>query len=246
MPPEYRQPQPLPGYRQPRLPPEYRQLQSPPGYRQPRLPPASRAFGGRDRRRGAIGGGLRDRHSTSVTPASLLSGIEISFLTKNRACWTRLRMRHYLSTMIEGDTRSVPYSRAVIACATSSVDAYRACAGHRACTRASTWRMPTRAAARRTACGRSSPRRRSPWLDISAAARSCRASSVTAASSSASRRSCRATWIGAAQFEHRVVHAGKLLEHTGERGRVRGMGVHDSTGAVAAVDREVEIELGGR
>ena len=40
--------------------------------------------------------------------------------------------------------------------------------------------------------------------------------------------------------------AGQLVEHAGERGRHRRVRVDDRTGVVAAVDAEMEVDLGGR
>ena len=55
-----------------------------------------------------------------------------------------------------------------------------------------------------------------------------------------------ATAHGAAEQQHRVVDAGQLVEHAGERGRHRRVGVDDGAGVEALVDAEVQVELGGR
>ena len=46
--------------------------------------------------------------------------------------------------------------------------------------------------------------------------------------------------------QHLVVDAGQLVEHARQRGRHRRVRVHDRAGVVAAVDAEVQVELGGR
>ena len=50
----------------------------------------------------------------------------------------------------------------------------------------------------------------------------------------------------AAEEQHRVVNAGQLIEHAGERRRHRRMGVDDGARVEALVEAQVQPELGGR
>ena len=122
----------------------------------------------------------------------------------------------------------------------------RARAARRAPPRASRRCRPTRAAASSsTAASRSRPWTIAPWFAISAAVRPSSASSTDVGQLGRAEGRVGRHRHGAAEQQHLVVHAGQLVEHARERGRHRRVGVHDRAGVVAAVDAEVQVELGG-